>query len=129
MSIRPRVNNLPSLDSVQYNAGWSQPQVQQPPAIGAAAMEVWEGEKEALAASAAAAAAANADRERLLLRLDQYDLVEREVMGDGACQVRDLSVDRGILLSRVPGRRLGHTCRSHLRRLSTSAYLFVDLSL
>lgn len=27
------------------------------------------------------------DRSRLLLRLDQYDLIEREVKGDGACQV------------------------------------------
>jgi len=33
----------------------------------------------------------NADRDRLLLRLDQYSLVERVVKGDGACQFRSLS--------------------------------------
>ena len=33
------------------------------------------------------------DRDRLLLRLDQYDLTERKVEGDGACQVRELGVE------------------------------------
>jgi hypothetical protein len=40
------------------------------------------------------AAAASSDRERLELRLDQYDLVERDVRGDGACQVRAWGVVR-----------------------------------
>jgi hypothetical protein len=42
----------------------------------------------AVAAADAVAAASASDRERLELRLDQYDLVERDVRGDGACQVR-----------------------------------------
>ena len=33
------------------------------------------------------------DRDRLLLRLDQYDLTEKKVEGDGACQVREFGFE------------------------------------